>query len=238
MLNNKFVFISYMPSDFEAAVVGIKQLSYNVYLFRFKPKRKIEFGAGQFFMIHYNNTKRAFSAASSPSNDALEFCIKILDEGELTSHLKNAKVGEAISMSGPFGRFTLSNDNLDKVFIATGTGVGPLRAMIHFLLHSGSKAKINLLFGVRSEGDLIFKDEFANLSEKYPNFSFMYCISQPKTAMKDSFLVKGRVTEHLKRFANSRAEFYLCGKPEMVKEVSNNLREVGVSENQIKTEKW
>jgi hypothetical protein len=66
--------------------------------------------------------------------------------------LCDMKKGEKVSLEGPFGDFILRPPIGDTIFIATGTGIAPFRAMRQWLFADGPRHRQNqlwLLFGNR-----------------------------------------------------------------------------------------
>ncbi|MEM8713465.1 MAG: FAD-binding oxidoreductase, partial [Planctomycetota bacterium] len=78
--------------------------------------------------------RRAYSIASSPGQETLEFFVRRVDDGELTPRLFDRHVGDRVFLDERVaGHFTLDGalDAEDLVLVGTGTGVAPYRPMIH-----------------------------------------------------------------------------------------------------------
>jgi len=128
-------------------------------------------------------------------------------------------------------------ENLEEeiCFIATGTGIAPLRPMLIFLLKNGFSGKIFLIYGNRNENDILYNTEFVNLTEKYPNFEFMPVLSQSNWNGH-----KGYVHPYYQDiFKDGRAaQFYICGWSEMIRETRHNLKALGYTRKQYFIESY
>jgi ferredoxin-NADP reductase len=133
------------------------QLSDTVRTFRFRfPSEKwVPFKAGQFCMVHVphdgKTLKKPYSICSAPFEVGyVDLCIKLVEGGFTTNWFWGLKEGTEVTLTIPYGGFLIEEPiDYDFVFVATGTGVTPLRSMIKTLLHDGCQRPITLLFGVR-----------------------------------------------------------------------------------------
>jgi len=173
--------------------------------------------------------RRYYSLASPPSSSAK---ISLLcDQGEqgiASQFLRNQSVGEELVFEGPFGSFCLRNNpKQDLLFVATGTGIAPIRSMITTLLENGLSQPITLVWGLRREWDLYFVEEFERWANRYANFSFILTLTKAESQWAGA---RGRVTQVLKGMEHlDRFTAYVCGGKNMVMEVTALLHERGVS---------
>ncbi len=73
---------------------------------------------------------RAYSIASAPRPDAsFDLCLNRVEDGFLSNWLCDLEVGATVQFHGPHGLFTLREPRLDAIFIATGTGIAPIRSI-------------------------------------------------------------------------------------------------------------
>jgi sulfhydrogenase subunit gamma (sulfur reductase) len=104
----------------------------------------------------------SISSSPSRSNGSFELCIRRV--GDLTNVLHQKKVGDTIGIRGPFGRgFPIERfRGKDILFAPGGMGLPPLRSLINEILDDrGNYGRITILYGARTPGDLLFKDELA-----------------------------------------------------------------------------
>jgi ferredoxin-NADP reductase len=134
---------------------------------------QFDFEPGQFITfdlpIHEKPNKRvrSYSIASWPNGtNVLELVIVLLEGGLGTTYLfTKVDVGSELTLRGPQGVFTLDDDILKKeiLMICTGTGIAPFRSMVHHIKnHNIPHNKIYLLYGTRTQKDLLYYDEFKN----------------------------------------------------------------------------
>ena len=147
-----------MIKKIEAAVEEVKQLCHDTKSFKLRLVNgaAFDFKAGQFLMINFARdgkpVRRAYSIASAPSK-GIEICLNYIPGGAASEFLFGLKGDERIEIDGPYGVFTVDDLQKDKAFIAVGTGIAPIRAMIHDLLEKGFSGGIWLIFGERTEED-------------------------------------------------------------------------------------
>lgn len=195
---------------------------------------------GQFVMldlpIQHEFTTRSYSIASAPNGNTIELCVVLKEDGQGTPYLfENITIGSKLKVSEPQGRFFLNETiDTDICLIATGTGVAPLRSMLHHIFNKNIAHKnLYLIFGNRTEKDILYRSEFEELAQKHPEFTFIPTLSREDWAGE-----KGYVHPVYKNLfaAAPPATFYLCGWSNMVKEAKNSLKEMGYNRKQINFE--
>ncbi len=228
-----------------ANLTNKKQYTYDVIELTFATDEPLNFQAGQFvtFKIADNTPPcfRAYSISSVPKKDgnSFETCLKVIPGGRGTNWLNSIKIGDKIEFIGPSGKFIFQTTKEKSVlFIATGTGVAPFRAIIKDQLEKGNNQKMTLLFGVRYEKDIFYKEIFEELAKKYQNFSFILTLSQPENLNWTE--QTGRVTNHLEKIEIDPAntEAYICGLKDMIGSVEEILKAKGLSEGALHFEKY
>ena len=230
-------------------VVENRPLTHDVRQITIKPTEPplLQFLAGQYISIEVTEIKdgvsrrnnRPYSIASPPEEkELIQLCVNLVVGGPGSTYLYHLRAGEEIEFLPPFGFFTLSEaTRSDLLFVATGTGIAPLRSMIHHLFNIGSHQKLTLYWGLRSERDLYYQDEFRGLAENHPNLRFFPTLSRPTNGWRGA---RGRVTDHLKGWGESVDDLdaFLCGNGEMIKEVRQILVEKGMNRKRIHHEKF
>jgi ferredoxin-NADP reductase len=215
------------------------------YFFKFPDHTKFDFKAGQFVMldlpIDAKFTNRSYSIASAPSDDNIfELCIVLKPDGKGTPYLfDNVKKGSLVKCTTPLGKFTMP-DTIDKdiCFIATGTGIAPLRSMLIDIFNKNIPHRnIYMIFGNRKIGDILYRSEMETFEKEHPEFKFFPVLSrETKETWPEKFLgYVHPVYEDLFR-DNRQALFYICGWSAMVKEARDKLKERGYTKNELKFE--
>lgn len=205
------------------------------------------FIAGQFISLNFNinnkEYKRSYSISSPPTQkDKLEFVISYISDGIASNFLKNVKINDSIQVTGPAGRLVLLNTPPKRyIFVATGTGVTPYRAMLPEIIDILKKGhEIILLFGVKNKELCLFRDEFIAIAEKYPNFIFKTYYSRQLPDPTDKYAHQGRLQvglHDLELYPDSDI-IYLCGNPNMIDECYKLLQEKGFTARNVKREKY
>jgi len=221
-----------------ATITNIKPLSVDVKHFTVKPKENIDFKAGQFIKTILNDGKefaRSYSIASAPNEKGtFDLCVKILPDG-LGSHVfDNFTVGDSIEFEGPMGRFVIEDLQRDYVFIAAGVGIAPIRGHVQHLLNNNYQKKAIVYFGFRS--DYYYQEELEELKKK-DNFSLLLTASRPPNNWNaDTGRVHSIVKKHLEKSENAIA--YVCGPPQMIRDIVPLLRDKGFERKDIKLDIW
>ncbi len=220
-------------------------LTHDVFQLKFQPLEHIEFLAGQFVTIKITDKEdspcfRAYSIASAPEEkDFFELCVKIVEDGRGTNWLNSLQTGDKIEFLGPHGKFLYDEQsNKNALFIATGTGIAPLKSMIEDQLAKGNNKNLQLLFGLRHIKDVFYQDLLEDLGAKYPNFEYKITLSQPENENWSG--ETGRVTEILEKtdLDTKNTEVYLCGLKAMIESVTTILKDKGFSDDAINFEKY
>src|SRR5271157_128306 len=125
---------------------------------------------------------RAYSIASPPRGDkTFDLCLDRVEKGFLSNWLCDLEEGATVEFHGPHGMFTLREPQRDSIFVATGTGIAPIRGMIHWLFekperHAGHE--FWLIFGTRYEQNLYYRDEFERIAREHANFHYVPTLSR------------------------------------------------------------
>ncbi|MBQ4854930.1 ferredoxin--NADP reductase [Rhodanobacter sp. B2A1Ga4] len=220
--------------------------------------RPLAFQPGQFLQVHFHYddgtaTKRSYSVATVGDGNSpgapvevgrIEIAVSYVDGGAATKLLGELPVGGVIDASGPYGRFCLQETDSHPryLLLATGTGVTPYRAMlpqIEKLLASGDR-EVVLLYGARSEAELLYGEEFEAFAQSHPGFLFHGCFSREARATPRPTDRSGHVQNVLAELGPraDRDIAYLCGNPNMVDAAFNALKEFGLPVPQIRREKY
>jgi len=226
------------PKTLKATVKEVRDDTDSVYTVIVEPEKKVAFEPGQFFFIYAQKDgqlkAKAYSVANNPEDEHIEFCIKRVEKGFMSNRLYRLTAGENITLGGPYGFFTLKESSKDLIFVATGTGVSAIRPMIHRLLNQGAQQQLHLLFGVRTQHDILFRKEFEKQAKQHENFHFIPVLSREQWQGE-----QGYVQDVLKKYWNKRdAEFYLCGLYPMIDTVNMMLLDHGIHKDHIHLERY
>lgn len=214
---------------------------------------RFDFKAGQFVTldlpIHEQKNKRwrSYSIASWPDGtNVFELLIVLMKVGLGTHYLFNeVKEGSELTFRGPQGVFTLP-ETIDKdlFFVCTGTGIAPFRSMANYiLLHNIPHQHIYLIFGCRTQKDLLYHEEMKALEGNLQNFIYMPTLSREKWEGHTGY-VHSLYEEICKKNATAceglqqlkPASFFLCGWKAMIDDARKKIMELGYDKKSIHLE--
>ena len=154
---------------------------------------------------------RAYSIASAATTNQFELCVNRVENGFFSNHLADLPdlpVGAAIQIHGPHGHFVLQEPVTDSIFVATGTGIAPMRAYLQWLFPEGgpdrSQGKeIWLVYGTRYETDIYYQAEFETIEQRIPNFHYLPTLSRAQDNWPG---LRGHVQVHVSKIIEDRAK--------------------------------
>lgn len=141
-------------------VHSMEKLAEDVMVLKLKlpANERLQFLAGQYIDILLKDQKpRSFSLANAPHNDEyLELHIRNISGGAFTQHVfEEMKERDILRFKGPLGTFFLREDSeLPIIFVASGTGFAPIKAIIEHALYIGIKRPMHFYWGARKLSDL------------------------------------------------------------------------------------
>ncbi len=152
----------------------------------FESEQPFDFAAGQYLSVRYGGRTRAYSIASSPTADATELCIRRVPDGRLSVRLcDELEPGDRLAIRGPSGDLLLEDpSDRDLVFLATGTGVAPMKSMIDYTFatgrdtFAGQKRDVWLFLGAAWKDDLPYHDQFTAMADEHDHFHYVPCLSR------------------------------------------------------------
>ncbi len=184
--------------------------------FRYYPGQYLDF-------ILKDGRHRSYSMATPPNGDNLvELHIRHTPGGAFTDHVFGAgatqmKLREILRVEAPLGSFFLRDSEKPIVFLASGTGFAPIKAMVEHMIASGSTRPVRLYWGGRRPADL-YMDELARGWEAMlPDFRYVPVVSD--ALPEDNWQGRGgfvhrAVMEDIPDL--SGYQVYACGAPVMV----------------------
>jgi len=159
--------------------------------------------------------------------------------GQMSSYLFNLKPGDKVFITGPYGEFFAKDTQNEMVFIGGGAGMAPMRSHIFDQLKRlESTRKMSYWYGARSLRELFYQEDFAQLSAKFPNFSWHLALSDPQAEDNwtghTGFIHQVLFDQYLKDHpAPEDCEYYVCGPALMLAAVLNLLDDLGVERENI-----
>lgn len=203
------------------------------------------FKAGQFVTLDLpiheqrNRRWRSYSIASPPDGtNVIELIITLVEGGAGTTYLFNEVAeGSKITARGPHGMFIMPEDDGEDLFlVCTGTGVAPFRSMAQYLFNESiaRNGHTHLIFGCRTQADMLYGDELMELSKVLRNFHYHPTLSRDESWPGH----KGYVHAIYEELCSERqaAHFMLCGWKAMIDEAKHRILEMGYEKKRIHLE--
>ncbi len=206
---------------------------------------EFSFVPGQAVIVgdHGQPARRPYSIACSPERSAetarLELLIGVDEHGSAGTHLSLQGAGERVDVEGPFGSFTfppaLTHRRL--LFVAGGTGIAPLRAMLDHTLRMHPAERVSLLYSARRADEFAFAGEFRN-HEDAGRLQFHPTVTRDDEAWAGG---RGRIGRaHFEAVLHDCRDTlcFICGPGSLVAEAASTLTDLGVPRAAIRTEEW
>lgn len=183
---------------------------------------------------------RSYSMAIPPdAGGKLRFVVRHVPGGAVSGLLHNTDaLGQQLRVDGPSGDFWLRKGPDPLLFVAGGSGLAPILAILHAAVAQGLERPVTLLFGARTQADLYAQAELAGLAAAYKGpFQYLPVLSE---AGGDASWTgaRGLVTAHLAGAILPGAHAYLCGPPPMVDAAEAVLRTEGVPAGRIHADRF
>ncbi len=202
------------------------------------------FQAGQyinlFVEINGVRTSRPYSISSSPKQIGYyDVTVKRVQDGFVSTWLTDGlKIGDTLTATSSAGYFYYNPlfHGKDLVFIAGGSGITPFMSMIREVTDRGLDRKIHLIYGNRSEKDIIFKEELADRDSMHGNLKVDHVISESGGRFdgRKGFITKELITELVPNYTN--VMFYVCGPGAMYTFVLDELAALDIPKRKIRVE--
>jgi ferredoxin-NADP reductase len=203
--------------------------------FSYLPGQAVLIGA------HGAPTRRPYSIAAPPEEAAAGGCLELLvgveADGQPGSQLTLAP-GARVDVEGPLGSFTFPPHPAERrfLFIAGGTGIAPLRAMLHHALaipHLG----LGVFYSARTPDDFAYQDELRALADA-GRIELRQTVT--RTVGNDWRGARGRIDgAELRRLVHDPTTLcFVCGPPSLVEEMPKLLGDLGIDRQRIRMEEW
>lgn len=236
--------------EYTCKCTDILDLTGDIKQFRFELEepKTISYTPGQYIQLLtpvYEKNKeevyRAYSISSDPSlKNIIELIIRLVPGGICTTYcFEYLKVSDEAKINGPYGDFRLSETDAPIVFIAGGSGMAPVKNMLHYMKNTNNKRKAVYYFGANRINDLFLTDLMYEFETTLADFRFVPVVSSVEEGENWSGEV-GLVTEAVQKDLKNALEYeaYLCGSPGMIDTSIKVLKRLGVSEDKIFYDKF
>lgn len=189
---------------------------------------------------------RAYSVASSPYDEFIEFFSVVIPEGEFTSKVNHIQVGDSLLLNTtPFGYLTLARYQLplpnDLWLLATGTGLAPFLSILKTIDVWQQYQRIILVYSARTSQELAYQAEIGSIKSIYGDngaaFVFLPIVTREadyagEKARVPNLILSGKLTQLVgQKLDKERSHVMLCGNPQMVEDTKEALKSIGLTMN-------
>ena len=208
------------------------------------------FKAGQHYDVQLTapdgyQAQRSYSLASSPGDtDLIEIAIELIDDGEVSSYFHHSvEPGQRIEIRGPIGgHFTWKPSHTkSSIFIAGGSGIAPIISMLRHRSAVKNNSPAVLLFSVRTEDDILYREELERMSDNDPSLQVVTTITRETS--KDWIgntrrIDRNMIDSALVNTGLKPESAYVCGGSGFVESMANTLLDIGLDFKQIHIERF
>jgi ferredoxin-NADP reductase len=184
-----------------------------------------------------------YSIASAPietlENGWLDFLIKVEPSGRWGHQFESVAPGMQLGIRGPFGSFTFPLQPTERhfLFIAGGTGIAPIRAMIRQALLREQDGRMRLLYSAKTADDFAYLPELGEMASRHGLDLRLHVTREaPETWHGE----RGRIkASQLAPLIDDEATLcFVCGPEPMVADVPRALMDLGIDKSRVRVEEW
>jgi ferredoxin--NADP+ reductase len=238
-----------------ATIIERELVSATIVRLRVRPDAGVpDFVPGQYLALGLDvdgrPLQRPYSTASSRGDgDALEFLVRLVADGALTPRLWRLDAGSRVSLGRPKGLFTADGtDDRRPVYVASGTGIAPLRSMLETRLlerpDGRASARPVVIHGVAHAGDLAYRHRFLDLAAE-GRITYVPAVSRPADPANTGWAgATGRVDALLPAVLGAVGAdpgdtvAYVCGNPGMTDAATAALASWGLAAEAVRSEAY
>ncbi len=233
---------------FSATVEKTSTLTHDIkeICFSLDEPKEIQHRPGQYIQVQApapeGPVSRAYSISSPVyETNVVQLVVRLVPGGIGSTYLFNLTPGDAVSFTGPYGEFHLSEDPSEEIIcVGGGCGMAPMRDIIYSLYDRWPERHCWLFFGCRTTGDVFYLDEYKELAQKHPNFHIVYALSDQLNPGEkwdgETGFIHLSVDKYLEPDVERQA--FLCGPPPMIEAVIHVLNEKGIDNKDIFYDKF
>ncbi len=231
-----------MPEQQTAEITAIDTIGVKYLALTLSPERPLRHQAGQHLIVTFNDNHGAFErpysiASAARADGSFDLCLLTVGDTRATDILVGRKIGDTLQIGKPRGQFVLDDTGVavPRVFVAGGSGIAPLRAMLQELTDHWRRpcpTPTTLVYGCDDFLHVPYYKELQSFAGKTNHFDlWVYARHNPTPPCR-----QGIVTDKLMEIVAVNARYYLCGPPTMLQTARTLLLQKGVKEQFIFSE--
>lgn len=220
----------------QLTVTEVTHYTDSLFRFRLTKPANFDFVAGQFTMISYVDApKRAYSIASAPQDNFIEFYSIKVPDGPLTSKLQTIQLGDLVKVSNrPTGTLLLDNltSGSDLWLLATGTGIAPFISLVRDSLTQRKYNNIHVVWSVRDREELESYDQLLTQLD----IDYLPIVTRDNTWTGETTRITALIEKQqlMKDSTPDQHKVMLCGNMEFNKQIKELLEARGWHEGSLK----
>ena len=211
--------------------------------FVLKADKLAYFRAGQFVSVRLqignSVTARPYSLAASPLralSGEYQITVKRAVDGFVSDYiLNNWQVGTEVTLSGPEGPFSYEplRDEKEIIGLAGGSGITPFMAMAYAIQDGSEDFHLTLLYGSRTEEDILYADELAAICAATDKVRVIHVLSEDDAeGFEQGFIT----ADLIRKYAPENYTLYICGPRAMHDFLKGELSKLGLDQKHIRRE--
>ena len=214
--------------------------TYNVTSFRFPRPAELDYKAGQFLFVTFKadgkELSKHFSFSSSPTEKTQIEFTKKLSDSDFSAVLRVLKKGDWARIDAPYGKFTFEGEYKKIGLLGGGIGITPFMGICKYCTDMRLDTKVTLLYGNRTESDIVFKKELEALQEQNKNLKVVFTLNEADRRWKGAtgFITADMIQKKIPDYKDT--VFYTCGPPAMVEVMEKLVEQLGLPKMQLKRE--
>lgn len=234
-----------MPKEVRAKLIDRIKRTATVESFRFKPAEKLEFTAGQFVEVIFDEENRKnrdlnkyLSFSCSPGKDYIEVT-KRLSASAFSAELKGLRNGDEVLFRGPLGNCVLKPEHDKVAFLVGGIGITPVISIIEHIKDNNLAVQAVLFYSNRTVEDIAFKKELDACCMSGCNIKVIHIVTDcpPKDNICEFGTInRGTISANIPDIKDRIVFVY--GPPKMVEAVKAECLEIGCSLERLRTESF
>lgn len=227
--------------EWRGRVVSQERVTHDIVHLTVELDEPISYLAGQYAILSIEglSVERSYSFASPCEGKTASFLIRKVPHGVFSTLVNDSDVvGRAIKLTGPHGDFWLREGIEPLLFVAGGSGLAPVLAILEEGARCGIQRDVILLFGARGQSDLYALEQFQSIERRWSG-SFRFIPILSSAPHDESWRgERGLVTDLIPGLVRPHTHAYLCGPPQMIDAAVDLLKEEGVEEQCIRFDRF
>jgi NAD(P)H-flavin reductase/ferredoxin len=227
-----------LPEAIGGTVAAQTRLTHDITRVDVELDRPLDYRPGQFAQCAIDGLPdhtRSYSFATPPTPDGrIAFFIRHVPGGRFSGLVHAADVvGRRVEITGPSGDFWLRGSVAPLLFVAGGSGLAPILAILEAGADERVPRAVSVLFGARAQRDLYALEQLDHIAARWNGPFEVLPVLSDEPDDSDWGGARGLVTQHMAARLSAQTHAYVCGPPAMVDAALLPLQDAGVPHDHI-----